>query len=160
MPCIQHYSDQCMNPRVAQLRNSSYICYEQNRNRCPISKNRQPTAAEVEVLQILWRSGPSSVRDVHELFAEGRDVKYTTTLKNHASHARAGLFDPREPGPQAHLRRGSRAGEKPRTASWTPSSSAPSAARRGRLPCGALGKHKPNKAEIAELKALLNRLEK
>ena len=44
-------------------------------------KNRQPTTAEVEVLQILWRNGPSSVRDVHEFFAEGRDVKYTTTLK-------------------------------------------------------------------------------
>jgi BlaI family transcriptional regulator, penicillinase repressor len=38
-----------------------------------------PTAAELEILTALWRLGPSTVRDVHELL--GKASGYTTTLK-------------------------------------------------------------------------------
>lgn len=40
-----------------------------------------PTAAELEILSILWRRGPSSVRDVHESLQNNRDTGMTTTLK-------------------------------------------------------------------------------
>lgn len=40
----------------------------------------QPTAAELEVLRVLWTRGPSTVRDVHEALAS-RNVRYTTVLK-------------------------------------------------------------------------------
>ncbi|MBX2907403.1 MAG: BlaI/MecI/CopY family transcriptional regulator [Taibaiella sp.] len=39
------------------------------------------TEAELEILNILWAHGPSTVRDVHELLAEKKDAGYTTTLK-------------------------------------------------------------------------------
>jgi predicted transcriptional regulator len=40
----------------------------------------RPTAAEFEILRVLWQRGPSTVREVHETLA-GRDVGYTTVLK-------------------------------------------------------------------------------
>jgi predicted transcriptional regulator len=46
----------------------------------PRPKPLQPTAAELEVLQVLWTRGPSTVRDVHEALAI-KDVRYTTVLK-------------------------------------------------------------------------------
>ena len=40
-----------------------------------------PSEAELEILQVLWEIQPASVRDVHERLAAGKDVGYTTTLK-------------------------------------------------------------------------------
>jgi BlaI family penicillinase repressor len=40
---------------------------------------RLPTDAELDILAVLWRLGPSTVREVHE--ALGKDSGYTTTLK-------------------------------------------------------------------------------
>src|ERR1043165_7396483 len=45
------------------------------------SKYVKPTESELEILQILWRNGTSTVRDVHEELARTKDVGYTTTLK-------------------------------------------------------------------------------
>jgi len=41
----------------------------------------RPTDAELAILRVLWTRGPSTVRQVHEALAEGRDTGYTTTLK-------------------------------------------------------------------------------
>ena len=41
----------------------------------------KPTESELEILQILWLHGPSSVRFVNEKLNEEREVGYTTTLK-------------------------------------------------------------------------------
>ena len=41
----------------------------------------KPTDAELEILQVLWTYGPSTVRFVNEKLKSGRDVGYTTTLK-------------------------------------------------------------------------------
>ena len=38
-----------------------------------------PTAAEVDILAVLWRLGPATVREVHETL--GKDSAYNTTLK-------------------------------------------------------------------------------
>ncbi|HVY94140.1 MAG TPA: BlaI/MecI/CopY family transcriptional regulator [Bryobacteraceae bacterium] len=38
-----------------------------------------PTGAELDILAVLWRLGPSTVREVHE--ALNKDSAYTTTLK-------------------------------------------------------------------------------
>jgi BlaI family transcriptional regulator, penicillinase repressor len=38
-----------------------------------------PTAAELDILAVLWRLGPATVREVHEQL--GKDSGYTTTLK-------------------------------------------------------------------------------
>ena len=42
----------------------------------------EPTKAELEILQVLWKHGPSTVRLVNEkLNEEKREVNYTSTLK-------------------------------------------------------------------------------
>ncbi|WP_138990814.1 BlaI/MecI/CopY family transcriptional regulator [Larkinella sp. C7] len=51
------------------------------------SKNKntpstEPTKAELEILQVLWRHGPSTVRFVNEeLNQQKREVNYSSTLK-------------------------------------------------------------------------------
>ena len=42
---------------------------------------KHPTAAELEILHVLWAGGPATVREVHEQLHAGRSTGYTTTLK-------------------------------------------------------------------------------
>lgn len=42
---------------------------------------KKPTDAELEVLSILWKRGPSTVRQVNTELSKNREVVYTTTLK-------------------------------------------------------------------------------
>ena len=42
------------------------------------SEPPMPTAAEVDILAVLWRLGPATVREVHEEL--GKDCEYNTTL--------------------------------------------------------------------------------
>lgn len=41
----------------------------------------KPTDSELEILQIIWENGPSTVRFVNEQLSKNRPVVYTTTLK-------------------------------------------------------------------------------
>ena len=41
----------------------------------------KPTDSELEILNILWDKGPSTVRDVHEVLEQSKDAGYSTTLK-------------------------------------------------------------------------------
>jgi predicted transcriptional regulator len=49
-----------------------------------------PTGAELEILAVLWRLGPSTVREVYE--ALGKESVYTTTLKQMQVMAEKGLL--------------------------------------------------------------------
>jgi BlaI family penicillinase repressor len=41
----------------------------------------KPTESELEILQVIWKKGQCSVRDVHEELTKNKDAGYTTTLK-------------------------------------------------------------------------------
>lgn len=41
----------------------------------------QPSEGELEILQILWKLEPATVRQVHEALSANKAVGYTTTLK-------------------------------------------------------------------------------
>jgi predicted transcriptional regulator len=41
----------------------------------------RPTDAELAILRVLWRRGPSTVREVHEAMSASQDTGYTTVLK-------------------------------------------------------------------------------
>ncbi len=49
-----------------------------------------PTPAEVDILAVLWRLGPATVRDVHEEL--GKDCGYSTTLKQMQLMTEKGLL--------------------------------------------------------------------
>lgn len=53
--------------------------YENNRRQR--MSNVKPTESELEILNILWANGPSTVRVVHEIIEKDKPSKYTTTLK-------------------------------------------------------------------------------
>lgn len=44
-------------------------------------KKAEPTKSELEILQVLWENGPSTVRVVNDKLNEQREVNYTSTLK-------------------------------------------------------------------------------
>src|SRR4051812_2900646 len=47
----------------------------------PRRSSEHPTEAELEILNVLWRKGPSTVRQVHEILQGQRQTTMTTTLK-------------------------------------------------------------------------------
>ena len=51
-----------------------------------------PTDAELDVLRVLWERGPSTVREVYEVVFAGKDVGYTTVLKQMQVMHRKGLL--------------------------------------------------------------------
>lgn len=46
-----------------------------------LKKEHNPTESELEILQVLWQEGPTTVRKVNEVLNQKREVGYTTTLK-------------------------------------------------------------------------------
>jgi BlaI family transcriptional regulator, penicillinase repressor len=58
----------------------------------PTEKAAQlPTEAELEILNVLWAQGPSTVRDVHT--ASSKDTGYTTVLKQMQVMVEKGLLE-------------------------------------------------------------------
>ena len=51
----------------------------------------RPTDAEIEILKVLWRRGPSTVRDVFDSLSETKQTGYTTVLKTMQIMAEKGL---------------------------------------------------------------------
>lgn len=43
--------------------------------------NNKPTEKELEILQVLWRMGSATVREINDKLSEKKEVGYTTTLK-------------------------------------------------------------------------------
>lgn len=53
----------------------------------------EPTKAELDILQVLWESGPSTVRFVNDtLNAKKKAVQYTSTLKQMQLMAEKGML--------------------------------------------------------------------
>jgi len=47
----------------------------------PRHPSSKPTDVELKILDVLWRQGPRTVRQVHNELAAERDTGYSTTLK-------------------------------------------------------------------------------
>lgn len=54
-------------------------------------KQQLPTDAELAILSVLWRLGPSTVRAVHEQLSPSQGTGYTTVLKLMQLMAQKGL---------------------------------------------------------------------
>lgn len=61
-----------------------------------------PTDAELAILRVLWMSGPSTVRQVHDTLASQQNTGYTTVLKLMQIMAEKGLVD-RDETERAHV---------------------------------------------------------
>lgn len=65
-------------------------------------KKKTPTAAELEILALLWQNEPLSVKEIHEKLSNTKDVGYTTALKIMQNMTQKGLLK-RELNGKSHL---------------------------------------------------------
>jgi BlaI family transcriptional regulator, penicillinase repressor len=119
----------------------------------------RPTDSELEILTVLWSRGSSTVREIHEIIAKRKPAQYTTVLKTLQIMAEKGLVR-RDEKQRAHIYEAA----SPRE--WTQKQLAGDLLQRAfngsaaRLMQGALSSHKASKAEIAELRKMLDEYEK
>jgi|WetSurMetagenome_2_1015567.scaffolds.fasta_scaffold594400_2 BlaI family transcriptional regulator, penicillinase repressor len=118
----------------------------------------RPTAAELEILNVIWSHGPSTVRFVNDCLNGDKPVGYTTTLKIMQIMAEKGLLK-RDERQRSHLY-GAAAPQKQvqqqlldRLLEQAFGGSAP------KLVMQALGGHKATPEEIARIRALLDSME-
>src|ERR1700744_5681003 len=62
----------------------------------------EPTKAELEILQVLWDKGPSTVRETNDELLKLREVNYTTTLKQMQLMVDKGMLS-RDESPMKHI---------------------------------------------------------
>ena len=67
-----------------------------------MKKLPKPTDAELAILRVLWNRGPSTVRQVHEVLNETKEMGYTTVLKFMQIMAEKGLVS-RDETQYAHV---------------------------------------------------------
>ena len=61
-----------------------------------------PSNAELEILQILWKRGDSTVREVYDELRHERNIGYTTVLKTMQVMAEKGLVE-RDESERSHV---------------------------------------------------------
>jgi BlaI family transcriptional regulator, penicillinase repressor len=69
---LRHMSDRSISRPEKDLRQRRFMA----RNPTP-----HPTDVELQILEVLWQRGPSTVRQVHDALAADRATGYSTTLK-------------------------------------------------------------------------------
>lgn len=119
----------------------------------------KPTESELEILQILWEAGPSTVRQVNDRLNEQREVGYTTTLKLMQIMADKGLAQ-RDTESRTHIYR---AAVSEKDTQRRLLEKFVDTAFRGsamKLVVQALGNHRASSEELEEIKALIDRMEK
>jgi BlaI family transcriptional regulator, penicillinase repressor len=119
----------------------------------------RPTDAELEILNVLWERGASTVREVHEAIALRKPAQYTTTLKLLQIMTEKRLVR-RDEAQRAHVYQAAQPRE------WTQQQLAGDLLQRAfqgsakGLLLGALSSRKASKEELAELRRFLDEYER
>jgi BlaI family transcriptional regulator, penicillinase repressor len=121
-------------------------------------KTPRPTDSELEILQVLWANGPSSVRFVYEQISRQRDVGYTTVLKLMQIMAEKGLAG-RDTSRRTHIYRARVAEEETQQNLLRRFMDTTFRGSASKLVLQALGNAKTSPGELDEIKALIRRME-
>lgn len=119
----------------------------------------RPTDAELEILTVLWSRGPSTVRDVHEIIAHRKSAQYTTVLKLLQIMANKGLVR-RNEKERAHVYEAACSRERTQRQLAGDLLHRAFNGSAARLMQGALSARKTSKAELSEIRKLLDDYEK
>jgi BlaI family penicillinase repressor len=124
----------------------------------PKEKRAEPTKSELEILQVLWEHGPSTVRFVNDKLNEQRDVNYTSTLKLMQIMADKGILirDERQMKHVYHVAEEEQATKSQLLDKFVDSVYQGSAHK---LVIQLLGNKKASKKDIAAIKKILDKLE-
>ena len=120
----------------------------------------EPTKSELEILQVLWEHGPSTVRFVNDRLNETkREVQYTSTLKLMQIMVEKGLLH-RDESQMKHIY--SAAAEESATKKLLLDRFVDALynGSPGMLMMQLLGSKKPSKKEMDEIRELLNKMDK
>jgi len=115
----------------------------------------RPTESELEILQVLWKMGQATVRDVHEELAKTKVSGYTTTLKLMQIMDEKGLVV-RDTTSKTHIYRAAYSQEKAQTSALDKILSTVFEGSTSDLVIQALGHHKASKDEIDTIKKYLD----
>ncbi|MFN8279778.1 MAG: BlaI/MecI/CopY family transcriptional regulator [Saprospiraceae bacterium] len=118
----------------------------------------RPTQAELEILQVLWKCGASTVKQVNEYLNEKKPRGYTTTLKLMQIMAEKGLVDRTADG-KMHIYTARYAEDQVKKSVVSSLVDQVFEGAAMELVIQALGNYKPSHEEISELKSLLDQLE-
>lgn len=123
-------------------------------------QNRQlePTKAELEILQVLWEIGPSTVRVVNDELSKLKEVNYTTTLKLMQIMAEKGILT-RDQTQMKHIYSVAEEEEKTKGHLLEKFVDSMYKGSSSKLVMQLLGNKNTSKEELEEIKALLKKLE-
>lgn len=115
----------------------------------------EPTRAELEILQVLWEFGPSTVRFVNDKLNENREVNYTSTLKQMQILTEKGILK-RDERQMKHIYIPVEAEEKTKVQLLDRFVNTLYKGSASQLMMQLLGNEKTSKEEIEEIKRLLD----
>jgi predicted transcriptional regulator len=118
----------------------------------------KPTESELEILQVLWQHGPSTVRFVHEALSKTKDAGYTTTLKLMQIMAEKGMLQA-DKASRSHVYRPLLQEEDTQRRLLDRFLDTTFRGSAMKLVMQALGNHQASKEELDEIRDLLDKLE-
>jgi BlaI family penicillinase repressor len=140
------------------LRKLSYI-FVRSYSYIKIDMEIKPTESELEILQVLWKMGLATVRDVHEELAKNKAAGYTTTLKLMQIMDEKGLVE-RDTTAKTHVYKARYTQEKAQSSALDKILSTVFEGSTSDLVIQALGHHSASKDEINAIKKYLSQFEK
>ena len=118
----------------------------------------KPTDGELEILRVLWRRGPSTVREVHDELNETKRAGYTTVLKLMQIMAEKGLAR-RDESQRSHIYHAQLSEEQTQRRIVRDVLDRAFGGSARQLVLRALSARKTSPAELAEIRQLLDDLE-
>lgn len=122
------------------------------------NKQIEPTKSELEILQVLWEMGPSTVRSVNDELLKQKDVNYTTTLKLMQIMADKGILQ-RDESQMKHIYSVVEEEQKTKAHLLDKFVESMYKGSAGKLVMQLLGNKKASQQELQEIKDLLKKLE-
>ncbi|MFA7227459.1 MAG: BlaI/MecI/CopY family transcriptional regulator [Melioribacteraceae bacterium] len=119
----------------------------------------KPTDSELEILQILWESGASTVKKVNEKLNEKKESGYTTTLKMLQIMFEKNLVE-RDENERSHVYRAAIDQDEIQKVLLDKLLETAFSGSAANLVMQALGNSKPSKDELKKIKELLNQIER
>lgn len=119
----------------------------------------RPTDAELEILNVLWQRGPSTVREVYEVLLESKDIGYTTVLKLMQIMSEKGLVS-RDESDRRHVYEAERAQDETQRQLLSDLLDRAFQGSATKLVQQALSSKKASKEELREIRRMLDELER
>lgn len=119
----------------------------------------RPTDAELEILNVLWRRGAATVREVHEVLSARKEMLYTTVLKLLQIMTEKGLVE-RDESQRAHLYRPAAAEDDTQRQLLADLAERAFEGSATKLVMRALSSKKSSAKELNEIRALLDAFER